>query len=746
MRRRVALAGAVLLALLATSLPAPVAAGSQPVAALPEIGDAARYEGYERVVGPEGIRNESRTWTLTWSMDRVDLPDGSARRMPTLTYEVLVPNGSSAAESARHLGGLGMGLSPQGPLSPAAPNGSEPVRTRVLDIATHYTGLPSQAAGFSIAVLDEQTSGRYWRVFRLTGFPDGWCASAPLGPILGRSAQAAEAASRRCLAEIPWGRTLDVDLETGWVEAPRYGETWLREATVRYRTPDGIEANATFRLRTSPQLSVPVERRVAWTQPTPQGLERRVRSFHLTGWAAGDGAFPSTEPVPSGPAVPIVPWTREGPQIDWSPGLTFLDAREAVRSTGTSESYHADHPEAHLTMATYLRRHADDRSTQATSAANLGKCRNPAVPTLEGTRGPSPVEAGWVFFVSGDTEDLYGQADAPYRARRLRSAGVDAPEQTQVSTFDSDGLSPGFTLPHAAPSPRALLEHVELADRIGARGDPYAAIRPASNEGLIDGTEPPLDGLVGRLRCMLNPATGTYSYQDAGIVFQGGQAMGVYSLRVEAIGDDPTGLASLPAPPTGSPGDEVGPLELGVAGVALGALLWALLRGGLPLYHRLQGRDLLDHPVRERIQELVRDRPGVSLTELSEATDRHRSTVEYHVHRMEEDGFLEARTTPSGLVAFPVGHPLASDAEVIARGQARAFVRAVGSAPGGNLTRYAERLGVSKGYLSGLARELAEAGLIDRAKEGRELVLRPGPRASLLEDGGGPEAPSPESL
>lgn len=738
MRRWVALAG-LGLACLALLAGLGLVAGSQTpdetVVAEPQLGDRGHYTGFERTVSPDGVENRTLNHTQVWTLERVWQPDGSHARLATLAYRYPAPDTGGDASNATDPAPL---ATPR-PLADALAGpteGNARVSVDLLDRAFHHTSLPGPAQAFSIGVLDQHTEDRFWRVFRMTGVSEGWCATAPTGPLVGTTPTEADPAVERCLREVPWGTTEHLEVDTGWQTHPDHGRTWHVDAAITYRTPDGVTANASIELVTSPHLSMPVEQRTAWTEVTHDGAERHVRAVELTGWAQGDGPLPDADPLPMGPRVPIVPWTEDGPREDWDPGLTFAEARDAIAATDTAKRFHAAHPEATLNMAIHLDRHADDRSTPATSAANLGKCESPAAEHLRPLAGTGPEEAGWALFYSGDTEDLYGLADRVQDPEAVGLLDDQPPEQAQASRFDSPGLVPGLELPTTGPAMHALREHLDMADRLGAQGDPYVAVLPPSGQGTVDAPdEMPLDGAVGRLRCTLDPATNTYSSQHTGVVFRQGEAAGVYTLEIEAVGEDGLGLTGL-SPPPGSDADGGGLADgMAIGGLALaatGALGWAATRVLPSLYTRLTRRELLEHPVREAVYDGVDASPGVSLSELADGIDRHRSTVEYHVRRLDEAGLIEKVVTTSGAVCFPAEHPLADHADVLAKGQAREMIAAVRQTPGGTLTSYADRLDVSKGYVSRLAKDLEAAGLIERHREGRRLLIEPGPRAGLL--------------
>lgn len=336
-----------------------------------------------------------------------------------------------------------------------------------------------------------------------------------------------------------------------------------------------------------------------------------------------------------------------------------------------------------------------------------------------------------MFFWSGERRDAAALVDEPRPPKAAQT--VDPPERTQAATFDSPERLPGLELPRQAPSPSDMLDHLEVVDELGARGAAYAGVVATGPSGSTSAEVDGLTGIMGRQHCEMNPATGRYSYHDQGLAFQQGAASAVYTLRVEAIQRQGQAISSLEAPPgAGDDGSGLGGAAWTGLAVATGALGWVGTRGLSSLYSRLGREDLLEDETRRLIHEHVHERPGVSLADIASGHDKHRSTLAYHLERLEEMGFVETRTTPSGLVAFPPKSPLVDDAETLAKGQAIELVETVIDDPGAHLTAYADELGVAKSYVSRLARELEEAGFLDRTREGRRLLLEPGPRARQL--------------
>lgn len=707
------------------------AASPDVVAAEPREGDRGHYEGYERTVQPGGeVANRSLEHTSTWTLDGMPMPDGSRGTFPTLVHRHPLPDvdeGSQAAMPSQD--GLPR---PFDALAVQANREGPSVASSVVRVDVRHHELPGRPTAFSVVNVDQHEEGRFWRVFRLHGFAGGWCAQAPTGSFVGLSPASAREAVEGCLHEVPWGDAETVTLDTGFEEHPEAGLTWVLEAEVTYRAPGG-PAEANLLVRTSPAASLPLELRIERVETGPEGPVEHVRHAELTGYERGDEPLPDRE-APEPTAVETTRWTREGPQTSWDAGLSFGEARERAREDPRAQGYRDENPEARLNYAQYLLRHADERSTSPQTAANLGHCENERAPQLPSRHGPR--EVGWYLFYSGESEDMVATVDR-VDDRQAPETPVDQPARTGVSRFASSGLGPGLDLPREGPAPRGLLDHLDAVDALQVEGDPYLAVFAPGEEGTTsDPAGEPLMGSVGRFRCAMDPATQTYSATHAGIVFVKGEAAGVYTLRIESLGDGVLAPQDLEDPPAAEVQGDDGLAGTGLSGLAVAAtgavgLVGARALGSL--YSRIRNRELLDHEVRSAVHEHVHETPGVRLSELADAIDRHRSTVNYHLERLEEAGFVTSQVTDSGRIVFPADHPLVDAAEALARSRARELVGLVREDPGRHVTSYADELGVSKSYVSRLTGELADAELVDRRREGRTLRLEPGPRAEDLD-------------
>lgn len=162
-----------------------------------------------------------------------------------------------------------------------------------------------------------------------------------------------------------------------------------------------------------------------------------------------------------------------------------------------------------------------------------------------------------------------------------------------------------------------------------------------------------------------------------------------------------------------------------VAGVAAfagaAAAKWALM-GMTGMYARISRTEVLDNRVRDRVFRTVRDRPGLSVTEIQAALGLGWGTTVYHLDRLERNGYVTS--TRAGLARryFAAGALPSERREGLAtlkRPQLALLASRILQTPGLPQGEIAADLGLSKSAAAKQLAELERAGLVTRAREGR---------------------------
>lgn len=210
--------------------------------------------------------------------------------------------------------------------------------------------------------------------------------------------------------------------------------------------------------------------------------------------------------------------------------------------------------------------------------------------------------------------------------------------------------------------------------------------------------------------------------------FEGGVATFATATRV--VADNPAQSAGIAA------------VTIAVLGL-LSSLAWAAQRygslGAIPLFSRIAKSQLLDHPVRSQIYELIRANPGVNVSEISRLLDLAWGTTTHHLQKLRQDRLVAIRVVSNQKCYFPnAGAFTPHEMDVLsatknptARRMAELVVKE-GPHTHGEITR---ALGVSPALVSFYAERLVGAGVLARHRDGRRTIftalesnLQPQPR------------------
>jgi predicted transcriptional regulator len=140
----------------------------------------------------------------------------------------------------------------------------------------------------------------------------------------------------------------------------------------------------------------------------------------------------------------------------------------------------------------------------------------------------------------------------------------------------------------------------------------------------------------------------------------------------------------------------------------------------------------LDNPRRAELLKAVKTSPGSSLVALSMHLRVPRNTLEHHARTLERLGYVRAVRAATGTVLFPTESAEARFAHVLARAHAKQALDIIKQEPGLSQRRVASALGMRKSHASSLLKELEGAGLVERTRRGRDVILSPTPQAGRI--------------
>jgi len=173
----------------------------------------------------------------------------------------------------------------------------------------------------------------------------------------------------------------------------------------------------------------------------------------------------------------------------------------------------------------------------------------------------------------------------------------------------------------------------------------------------------------------------------------------------------------------------VATVGLGVLAVLGSALywLWPAIKGGpLALFSRLREPELATHPIRRRILDAIAVEPGVHFAELRRRTALPNGSLVHHLGALERGGLVAVRHAGGYACHFLAdsGADPRRAASTKADG-ARQLLDAVRSHPGLSGLELAHLTGLQPSTVAYHAQRLADAGLVERRRDGRALRLHP---------------------
>jgi predicted transcriptional regulator len=199
---------------------------------------------------------------------------------------------------------------------------------------------------------------------------------------------------------------------------------------------------------------------------------------------------------------------------------------------------------------------------------------------------------------------------------------------------------------------------------------------------------------------------------------------------VEPAAGSNTGWGGQPAEST--PAGLSGPIVAGLAGTSLLALVVVALAklGVLPFYTRLSDDEVLDNDTRREVYHAIGDEPGLSLSEVAEATGHVRSTVCYHLRQLDDRGMVRSVKGPDARRFFHVDEGSVEELErraVLATGRASEVYEAIETNPSASLSEVCEATGMAPSSAHRIVDRLVEAEIVAKRQDGRAVELTPRP-------------------
>lgn len=172
---------------------------------------------------------------------------------------------------------------------------------------------------------------------------------------------------------------------------------------------------------------------------------------------------------------------------------------------------------------------------------------------------------------------------------------------------------------------------------------------------------------------------------------------------------------------------------VGAAASIVGMLAYAVLSakgGALGLFSRIGNEQVLEHPLRQQIADLVTAEPGIHFQELVRRLDAGRGTMEHHLRKLVSANVLTMQVSQGFTCFFPKGkvdRHLMAAAPVLKSDGARQVLQAIQQSPGIPAQDVAASIGLTPSTVNYHLKRLVGSGLVAHERRGRFILLTPTP-------------------
>lgn len=167
----------------------------------------------------------------------------------------------------------------------------------------------------------------------------------------------------------------------------------------------------------------------------------------------------------------------------------------------------------------------------------------------------------------------------------------------------------------------------------------------------------------------------------------------------------------------------------GLVGLIAYALLPAKF-GALGLFSRIGNAQVLEHPLRQQITDLVAAEPGIHFQELVRRLDAGRGTMEHHLRKLVAAEVLTMQVSQGFTCFFPKGkvdRHLMAAAPVLKSDGARQVLQCIQDQPGRAALDVANAIGLTPSTVNYHLKRLVASGLVSHERRGRFILLTPTP-------------------
>jgi DNA-binding transcriptional ArsR family regulator len=535
--------------------------------------------------------------------------------------------------------------------------------------------------------------------------------------------------------------------------------TWF--AATGVEEVNGVQAvrfeasrNGTYAAWFAPSIPYPVRLQVQLPSLRPAHLEEgdldlpgeRTATLDLVGFAPGAGPLAAadrpSDPAPALALAARTPWGVDdsGVQHPFPLSAAYKAAHDDP-AFADLRTYLAAHPAAYAAAAEYDEgtfSQGQDRTWRITLSDGQEEFRvgvtqqspDPALPIAARGHAPPVVQVQRGFGA---------RFPAPYG---LPASGVPAEFPTAASllarwaAFDASGTAGNAWSFHlecvqkdgdacrsarvATSAGAARFDHAFVYLPAALPGDPYGTETFADIERTVAFGP---DGQASEMR-VIDDRVDTSSV-DAGPLPSAPASSGDAGFHVASAA-----VAGLP-PARWLPEPQQA-ASVGFAAFLLGAAYWVWPKvkalAFLGLFSRVEAGDLLDHPARQRLAQLVEAEPGIHFHVLAQRAGLANGTATHHLRKLAAAGHVTVRKAGRYACYFPgsrVEAREAAAAPLLKSGGARQVLATVRARPGLSNLELANATGLTPSTVNYHAQRLATAGLVEALRDGRSVRFHP---------------------
>jgi predicted transcriptional regulator len=166
-------------------------------------------------------------------------------------------------------------------------------------------------------------------------------------------------------------------------------------------------------------------------------------------------------------------------------------------------------------------------------------------------------------------------------------------------------------------------------------------------------------------------------------------------------------------------------VAIGIGGIAIEVMKYGLLVFFLPLYSRIKKREMLEQPIRHRIQGYIIGNPGAHYGLIKQDLGIPNGQLVYHLNQLTKAHLVYSREDGIRKRFFPVALPVPKSGKILLTKVQKEILDVVEESSGANQKEIASSMGVSRQVAGYHLTKMEEKGYVRKELEGRETRYFP---------------------